>query len=274
MHAIKKKVCSRAYAGIEELEGFARRAILRHHSFMSSTADLLVTDSRRTAHAGVRSGVSFVKWNDSGAVARVPGTVSRLPMGKLVRIEGLQIGGLRKMGVTTRPSDRAAEHGVRNPLPFGENSPEKNEERRQDEFLRAARRAAASKVKDVEEAVGERVGASFEPTDAEVRGDLGRQSADLVHEEASEFTVRSESHSSGTQSAAADKHGDDGNLHHGIDEEVHRGLLADSEFPVGRLAGQKDELEDDEGLVTGTLSDDDLAHTHSPKDGKNKYSAV
>ncbi|KAL2611963.1 hypothetical protein R1flu_023655 [Riccia fluitans] len=272
MNAIRKKLCAGAFAGVEAFscQTIARRCLLK------SSADVLGRDStRQAAHAVDGSGVCFAKWYDDGAVSWVRGSATTQTSRKLVSlvgIEGLQIGGLRKMGVTTRPSDRAAEHGVRSPLPFGDDSAEKIEERRQDEFLRAARNAAASKVEQVEEAVGEQVGASFEPTDAEIRGDMGRASADLVHEEASEFTVRSESHSVGTHSAPEKR--DDDDTDSGIDEEVQRGLIADSKFPVGRVVEKSSPPGDDEGLVTGSLGDDDLGYTESVKGGKNKYKAV
>ncbi|KAG6553215.1 hypothetical protein Mapa_005275 [Marchantia paleacea] len=281
MHALKKKLCSGAYGGIKELQSITWRSVAQRE-ISGFSGGFVARESRRLGPVQ-GCGVSGAKSSDDAASTGAERRNSGLRKTKaesVVGFEGWQIGGFRQMGITTRPGDRAAEHGVRNPLPKAEGSPEWIEERRQNEFLRGSKKAAASRVEQVEEAVGGEGGASFEAADAETKSKLGMNSADAVQETAREFTRRSQSQSKGSHRAVGV---DDGaKLHHGIDEEVHRGLVADSEHPAGRVVKEDDpqfsqpEAEADEDVMTGVLGDWAVSKKEAQKDRTDKvhpYSA-
>ncbi|BBN18092.1 hypothetical protein MPTK1_7g19430 [Marchantia polymorpha subsp. ruderalis] len=275
MQSLRKKLCSGAYGGLKDLQSVATRIAARRE--ISGLSGGFVARESSWVAPVLGSGVP-------GAPSRVERRNSGLGKTKAEPIavtEAWRIGGVRRMGITTRPGDRAAEHGVRSPLTNAEGSPEWIEEQRQDEFLRGSKRAAASKVEQVEEAVGGEGGASFEAADAETKSKLGMNSDDAVRETAGEFTRRSQSRSEeDPHPAVRVDYGAE--MHHGIDEEVHRGLVADSEHPAGRVVKEDDpqfsqpEGEADEDVMTGVLGDWAVSKKEAQKDRTDKvhpYSA-
>ncbi|CAM6099153.1 unnamed protein product [Calypogeia fissa] len=144
------------------------------------------------------------------------------------RVEGL--GGLRQMGIIERPAGRTAQHGVRTSLPPSD------EERHTDEFLKEEKRKQAAKVRKTEQVVGGVVGQSLAATDAEFVQRPGSNSADTQKDIAEEmkriFEFRPGDR--GGPGSGSWDHADPNGDHSEVDEEVHRGLVADSAFPMGR----------------------------------------
>lgn len=153
------------------------------------------------------------------------------------RAEGL--GGLRQMGIIERPAGRAAQHGVRTTLPSSD------EEKHTDEFLKAEKRKQAAKVMKTEKAVGTTAGQSMAATDAEFVQDPGRNTADTQKDIAEEMTMKSEWGAGDTvdQQSGSRQQMDANAQHPDVDEEVKRGLVADSALPMGRPETKENEEE-------------------------------
>lgn len=118
MQSLRKKLCSGAYGGLKDLQSVATRIAARRE--ISGLSGGFVARESSWVAPVLGSGVP-------GAPSRVERRNSGLGKTKAEPIavtEAWRIGGVRRMGITTRPGDRAAEHGVRSPLTNAEGSPE------------------------------------------------------------------------------------------------------------------------------------------------------
>ena len=109
------------------------------------------------------------------------------------------------------------------------------QERYTEEFLRQERKKQAAKVMRTEQQVGAVAGESLSATESEFTEHTGGNSADLQKDIAAEMTKKSEL---GSDSGSGQPEGGQDVDNHienpSVDEEVKRGLVADSAFPIGR----------------------------------------
>lgn len=124
-----------------------------------------------------------------------------------------------------------------------------------------AKKEQAAKILKTEKIVGGVVGQSLAATDAEFVQKPGRNDAEVQKDIAEEMTKRSEIGKAGNVGSSASGHHVDPNGEHpSVDEEVKRGLVADSAFPMGRTEKKVDEDETaEETSHKGTEAKDDVS---------------
>lgn len=184
---------------------------------------------RATMHGSQGKNIVDSPWGRYGLQSKVALSTPEADFVMVRSLEGL--GGLR--GITNRPGDRSGQHGVRNVFPATD------EERHTDEFLKQAKKEQADKVRKIDQAISGVAGQSLAATDSEFVQNPGQNTSDTQRCIGDTMARNSDLNHSDREQQHMDPNGESPE----VDEEVKRGLVADSAFSMGRRE-KKDEDDD------------------------------